>query len=197
MKGVTMKKIVALCLLMLPLAAMAGVLLEESFDDGLLGGWTRDPGTIGQRWGISSQHYYDPDYGLVCEEGDTQDERVISPAIQLGSANAVSFYWATSYTWFVSPHDNGDYSLEVCDVTDPGNWVELWNENVEGAFENWTWYNTVVELDSSWNSKEVQFAWRVYADDAADVWLDLVTVYDEYHSAVEESSFGQIKAMFW
>jgi hypothetical protein len=192
-----MKKFVMLCLLTLPLAAIAGMLLDESFDDGLLGDWTRDPGTIGQRWGINSQHYYDPDYGLVCEEGDAQDERVISPTIQLGSANAVSFYWATSYTWFVSPHDNGDYSLEIRDVDYPAYWEELWNENAEGTFENWTWYQTTVVVPESWNGREVQFAWRVVADDAADVWLDLVTVYDDYHSAVEESSFGQIKAMLW
>ena len=192
-----MKKIVALCLLTLPLAAMAGVLLNESFDDGLLGDWTRYPGTIGQRWGISSRYYYDPYYGLVCEKGDVQDERIISPAIQLGNANAVSFYWATSYTWFVSPHDNGDYSLEIRDVNHPYYWEELWNEGLEGTFENWIWYETTVVIPESWNNREVQLAWRVYADDAANCWLDLVRVYDDYGSAVEESSFGQIKAMLW
>jgi|GEM_PF-3214281 len=192
-----MKKIAVLCLLTLPLAAMAGVLLSESFDSGDLGGWTRDPGTTGQRWDISSAQYYDPDYGLVCPDGSNQDERIISPNVQLGNANAVSFYWATSYTWFVSPHSNGDYSLDICDVTDPGNWVELWNEETEGSFNNWTWYNTVVELDPSWNGKEVQFAWRIVVpSSAADVWLDAITVYDEYYASVEESSFGQIKAMF-
>ncbi len=69
----------------------ADVLFQESFTDCELTGWTRDPGQTGQRWIVSSQHYFDAPYGVLCEEGDQQDERLISPAIHLTSDVAITF----------------------------------------------------------------------------------------------------------
>ena len=133
---------------------------------------------------------------MLCEEGDQQDERLISPPIHLTSNVAITFNWATSYTWLVSPHNNGDYSLEIREAGGPGDWLELWNEESEGVFENWVWYETTLQIGGYYEGRDVQFAWRVQADNAADAYLDMITVFDDSSSSIEETSFGRIKASF-
>jgi hypothetical protein len=176
--------------------ASADVLFFEDFSDGDISDWTLDPGEVGQRWIVSSQHYFNGPYGVLCEMGRNQDERLISPPILLTSGVVVDFHWATSYTWFVSPHNNGDYSLEIREAGGPGEWVEIWNEEEFGPFENWVWYETEVGIGEFWFGHDVQFAWRIVADKAADAWLDTITVYDDGPSDVRETSFGVIKASF-
>ncbi|MCK4593297.1 choice-of-anchor J domain-containing protein [bacterium] len=174
----------------------AETLFFENFSNGDLTGWTLEPGEFGQRWIISSQHYFDAPYGVICEKGSDQDERLISPPIHLTSEVVIRFHWATSYTWFVSPHNNGDYLLEIREAGEPGDWVEIWNEETEGPFNNWTWYETKIGIGGFWDGHDVQFAWRIVADRAADAWLDTITVYDGGSSDIQETSFGVIKATF-
>ncbi|MCX7022097.1 MAG: hypothetical protein NTW26_07485 [bacterium] len=176
--------------------ASADVLFFEDFTSGNLDGWTLDPGEIGQRWMITSQHFFTGPFGVLCEKGEDQDERLISPPICLTSDVTVNFHWATSYTWFVSPHNNGDYSLEIREAGGPGEWVELWNEEEFGPFDNWVWNETEVEIGPYWYGHDVQFAWRIVADRAADVWLDMITVSDSGSSDIQETTFGAIKATF-
>jgi len=176
--------------------ASAEVLFFEDFSDGGMPGWTQDPGEIGQRWIVSSQHFFSGPFGVICEKGRDQDERLISPGICLTSDVVIDFYWATSYTWFVSPHDNGDYSLEIREAGGPGEWSEIWNEAEFGSFENWVWNETKVGIGGYWDGHDVQFAWRVVSDKAADVWLDTITVTAGDSSDVRETSFGAIKATF-
>lgn len=186
-----------LCVIfMLVTFTSADILFFEDFSDGELTGWTLDPGEFGQRWIISSRQYYDAPYGVICEKGTDQDERLISPPIQLTSDVVINFHWATSYTWFVSPHNNGDYILEMREAGEPGGWFEIWNEETEGPFENWTWYETEIEIGHAWEGWDVQFTWRIVANRAADARLDTITVYDGQSSDIQEMSFGQIKATF-
>lgn len=176
--------------------ASADTLFFEDFSDGNLTGWRLEPGEFGQRWIISTRHFYNAPYGVICEKGNDQDERLISPPIHLTSDVVIRFHWATSYTWFVSPHNNGDYKLEIREAGEPGAWVEIWNEETEGPFENWIWYETEIEIGHMWQGWDVQFAWRIVADEAADARLDTITVYDDESSDIQEMSFGQIKATF-
>jgi hypothetical protein len=187
---------ILLILLVFASFASAEVLFFEDFSDGEIPGWTLDPGELGQRWIVSSQHFYIGPYGVLCEKGQDQDERLISPPIGLTSDVTIDFFWATSYTWFVSPHNNGDFSLEIREAGGPGAWSEIWNEEEFGPFENWVWNETMLEIGDYWNGHDVQFAWRVVSDKAADVWLDTITVTDDESSDVQEMSFGTIKATF-
>jgi len=198
-----MKRFWWLAILALVSLASAEVLFSEDFFDGNLEGWTREPGEIGLRWVISSQRYYNGPYGAICPKGNNQDERLISPAVCLTAEVSIKFYWATSYTWFVSPHNNGDFRLEIREAGGPGGWVELWNEEADGPFENWVWNETEIDIGPYWYGHDVQFAWRVIAHKAADVWLDTITVYSEDEEPepdpdldIEEVSFGRIKAAY-
>ncbi|MBD3400778.1 MAG: hypothetical protein GF399_10670 [Candidatus Coatesbacteria bacterium] len=189
------KKTALLLLIVAVGLVQADVLFEEDFDSGDLDSWTLEPGEIGQRWIISSQRYYNPAYGVICEEGDQQDERLISPPINLTDNCELTFHWAASYTWLVTPHNNGDYSLEIRQAGGPGAWVSRWNEELVGVFENWTWYETTIAIDDYWEGFDVQFAWRLIGDNAADVWLDTIILTDDASTGVEETSFGQINAL--
>jgi hypothetical protein len=87
---------------------------------------------------------YDPD--LV-----PQDEWMISPVIDLSSAGSnlqLSFWFLTSYYWHVSPYNNGDMIVMVS--TDGGsNWsAPLWTEDDYGTFDNWTWYEVVLDFSA-------------------------------------------------
>jgi len=180
--------------------ASAEVLFFEDFTSGNLDGWTLDPGEFGQRWIISSQHFFNGPFGVLCEKGEDQDERLISPPICITSEVTVDFHWATSYTWFVSPHNNGDYILEIREAGGPGEWVGIWNEEEFGPFDNWVWNETEIEIGVLWYGHDVQFAWRIVADRAADAWLDTITISDDDspdpEPVVQEVSFGQIKAAY-
>ncbi|HUT99020.1 MAG TPA: hypothetical protein VM054_08090 [bacterium] len=187
---------ILLILVLLASFASAEVLFFEDFSDGNMTGWTLDPGETGQRWIVSSKHFFTGPFGVLCEKGEDQDERLISPAICLTSDVVVRFYWATSYTWFVSPHNNGDYILEIREAGGPGDWMEIWNEETFGQFENWVWNETKIVIGAYWFGHDVQFAWRIVADRAADAWLDTITVSDGGSSDIQETTFGVIKATF-
>jgi len=128
--------------------------LTEGFETWFPANWTRIITNGNYTWNqattnphsgtYSAQIVYDP--ALV-----PQDEWMISPTIDLGSALPsleLSFWFLTSYYWHVDPYDNGDMIIVVS--TDGGNnWsAPLWTEDDYGVFTNWTWYEVVLDFSA-------------------------------------------------
>ncbi|UCC80202.1 MAG: choice-of-anchor J domain-containing protein [Candidatus Zixiibacteriota bacterium] len=128
--------------------------LTEGFETWFPPNWTRIITNGNYTWNQSgysphggafnAQILYDP--ALV-----PQDEWMISPILDLSSASPdleLSFWFLTSYYWHVSPYDNGDMIIVVS--TDGGNnWSNpLWTEDDYGVFQNWVWYEVVLDFSA-------------------------------------------------
>ncbi len=108
------------------------------------------------------------------------DEQLITGVMDFSGATDayVSFWWNTSYYWFVSPYDNGDFDFDVS--TDGGaNWTTLWTEQNEGTFDSWTWYQEQIPLTAYAGMSNVMFRFRVVGADAAEASVDQVEFFDQ------------------
>ncbi len=128
--------------------------LTEGFETWFPPGWTPVITNSGYTWFQAS---YDPHGGVfdASIEYDPnlvpQDEWMVSPTLDLTSSGPnleLSFWFLTSYYWHVDPYDNGDMIIVVS--TDGGNnWSNpLWTEDDYGVFENWTWYEVVLDFSA-------------------------------------------------
>ena len=158
--------------------------LTEGFETWFPPDWTRIITNSGYTWnqvftssyeGIASAEIlYDP--ALV-----PQDEWMISPTLDFSNANnelQVEFYFLTSYYWHVDPFDNGDMQVRIS--TDDGDtWSEpLWTEDDYGLFDNWVWYQVILELDEYVGDPLVKIAFVYQGVDGAQANFDAIIVSD-------------------
>jgi hypothetical protein len=158
--------------------------LTEGFESWFPAGWdqiitngnyTWNQATTNPHSGsYSAEILYDP--ALV-----PQDEWMISPALDLSSALPtleLDFWFLTSYYWHVDPNDNGDMIVVVS--TDGGNnWsAPLWTEDDYGVFENWTWYNVVLDFSAYAGESNFKFALVYQGVDGAQADFDDVLLTD-------------------
>lgn len=164
------------------------ILLQEGFEGGVMPptGWTRingpsSPGSEAAHWRIDNSGYvYSGTYGAACPWGYNLNEWLISPALDLSAISnpAVSFQWASSYYWHVSPNDNGDLFVKVS-VDGGTTWNPVWTFGNIGVWQNWVWYFTTIDLSAYQGQPNVKIAFNVVANDNADIALDDIMVYGE------------------
>lgn len=126
------------------------IVLSTDFEDGIFPptGWTLQS-TSTVTWGLESSVPITGSYSTTCEYDPAlvaQNEKLISPVIDLTSAAFLSFNWNGSYYWSVSPYDNCD--LDVYVSTDGGTtWgaTAVWSEPTT-VWTNWTTYLAEVDL---------------------------------------------------
>jgi len=134
-------------------------------------------------WDTAQYNPYEGVLNAHCVYDETysgpQNEWLISDPIDLtgGTAWKLDFWWLGSYYWSVDPYPN--CTLTVFISTDGGtNWDYLWNQYEYGVFDNWTWYNTIIDLGAYLTASSAQFAFVYTGYDGAEFGLDLVTIND-------------------
>ncbi len=163
-----------------------GEILWEGFEGGTVPppNWTavvNNPYT----WEIDDYNPYEGTYNASCYYDDsytgTQDEWLISPAIDLSGESGwkLEFVWMGSYYWSVDPYDNCD--LEVWISTDGGaNFTtKLWCEEDVGEFTTFTWYEATVDLSAYSTESNVKLGFRYYGYDGAQFSIDAISVNNE------------------
>lgn len=174
-----------------------GSSFSDGFETGDLSLWDEvieGPGTAGDVgnafWYVQSSaplYIYEGSYSALVNWGYTIDTWIVSPTVNASATTEVSFAWYSSYYWHVDPNDNGDLFVKVS--TDGGsNWDEIWTFGEIGVWENWTWYETTLDL-SSYAGQQIQVSFNLVANDNADVALDIVYI----GNAVKKSDFGTIR----
>nr|MBN2278304.1 choice-of-anchor J domain-containing protein [candidate division Zixibacteria bacterium] len=137
-------------------------------------------------WEIDASTSYEGTYNASCYYDEnytgTQDEWLISPAIDLSGATSdlkLEFAWYGSYYWAVDPYDN--YDLEVWISTDGGTTfpTKLWDEDSYGLFTNWTWYLSTVDLSAYVGESNVAIGFRYYGYDGAHFAIDAISLNDD------------------
>lgn len=106
---------------------------------------------------------------------------MISPTLDLSSSSPnleLKFWFLTSYYWHVDPYDNGDMIIVVS--TDGGNnWSNpLWTEDDYGVFDNWTWYEIVLDFSAYVGESNFKVALVYQGVDGAQADFDDVLLTD-------------------
>ncbi len=161
----------------------------DDFETGDLSLWEEvidGPGTPGSgtnaHWYVQDGIVYEGSYAAMVDWGYTIDTWIISPSIPASVYTEVSFAWYTSYYWHVDPNDNGDLFVKVS--TNGGStWDEIWTFGNIGVWDNWTWYETVLDL-STYAGQNIQVAFNLVANDNADLNLDIVYIGDAAKKAL-------------
>lgn len=167
---------------------------EEGFENGNLGCFSV------QQFNAEDTWYYTPAAGFIephSGEGharigynvNPQDEYLISPVFDLTSLGApqLSFWWALSYSYSVAPNDNYDLIVEV--TTNGGlNWTPIWDETMVGEFDNWTYYNSWIDLQAYTEEDSFQFAFHYVGADGAAAYIDEIIVETEVGITERNSS---------
>jgi len=157
-------------------------------------GWTQIHGDSATRdWNRTSSASVSGRYSAISNWGYDLDEWLITPSLDFSGATspALSFWWGSSYTYHVW-YDRGDLFVKVS-VDGGQNWDTLWTFGEIGRWENWTWYQTTLDLSDYQGEPSVMIAFHVLADDNADIVLDHIFVTAKPWIYVSQSS-GRILA---
>ena len=156
---------------------------SDGFETGDLSLWDEviegsgTPGDVGNAYWYEiddPSSSYEGDHAAIVNWGYTIDTWMISPSFEATDTSIVSFAWNSSYYWHVDPYDNGDLFVKVS--ADGGTvWDTLWTFGDIGVWENWTWYETTIDL-SDYAGQTIQLAFQVVADDNADITIDNVYI---------------------
>lgn len=153
---------------------------EEGFENGNLGCfqvnqfnpaetwyWTNDGGFLGPQAGEG--------YARIAYSLSPQDEWLVSPVFDFTAfqPTVLSFWWALNYNLSVV---NDSYDLILKVTTDGENWTNIWDETMEGVFENWVYYQTQIDLTDYYGEDNFQFAFNYVGTDGAAAYLDEVVV---------------------
>jgi len=157
----------------------------DSFEDGTFDAWEQfiqGPGTPGEGGNPYWFATDDPDGGVVpdgsfiarADWGYDIDTWLISPLVMVEPGTGVTLDWFSSYHWSVDPNPNAELMVKIS--TDGGStWEEVWNWQNIGVWENFTWYNTTVEL-TDYVGQAVHVAINLVGDDNAVTEIDNVIV---------------------
>ncbi len=159
------------------------VTFEDGFESGDLLLWDEvieGSGTAGEGgypyWYVleGEDNAYEGIHSAFVNWGYNLDTWMITPKIIVTENTFVSFFWNSSYYWHVDPNDNGDLFVNIS--SDNGEtWETLWTFGNIGVWENWTWYETTIEL-SEYAGSIINIAFNLVANDNADVVVDNVLV---------------------
>jgi len=161
-------------------------IISQNFEGGVMPptGWTQHIQNASYTWQISTSYYHSGTYGAVSPWDYNLDEWLISPVINLssyptGTPIFLSFWWEGSYYWYVSPNNNGTFSVDV--TTNGTDWTTIWDEETTYAWSNWIWYDANfgnhLDLSAYAGQTSFQFRFRNLANDNADVGLDDILLY--------------------
>ena len=151
-------------------------------------------------WEVQTQNTGDPTYTWFAQDFNPyegsfnagvlwdpllspQDEWLISPAFSLpdeapADTNIrwdIRFNWMMSYNWGVYPEDN--YDLELRMSLNGGEFSTiLWDEESEGVFNNFQWYETSIDLIEYAGNSNVRLAWRYAGSNGAEAGIDIVSL---------------------
>ena len=182
---VVMKKILFSFLVLMLAGWSLGQVFEEDFESGNMPpeGWTLESSNANFTWNSYAAGPISGNYSASVEYDESlvpQDEKLISPVIDLStSASALlTFKVSMSYYWSVDPNDNYDFNVLVS--TDGGaTWTQVWNEHDYGVFESYTPFNVQVSLDEYIGNNNVQLAFQYIGSDGAQVILDDIVIYED------------------
>lgn len=164
-------------------------LLYEGFEAGIIppNGWNKidgpstPGGTSPAHWGVDAANYiFSGQYSAVCSWGLNLDEWLVTPGLDFSNINnpAMSFWWMSSYFWNVSPNDNGDLFVKAS--TDGGRtWKTLWTFGNIGAWDDFVWYYSIIDLSAYRGKSNVKIAFNVVASDNADIAVDEIAVFGD------------------
>lgn len=126
--------------------------------------WTNETAFIGP--------YAGEGYARIAYSLSPQDEWMISPVFDLSMYENPSllFYWSLSYIYSIDPNDNYDLFVKV--TTDGENWTSIWDESMVGVFENWIYYEQILDLNEYQGESYFQFAFNYVGTDGAAAYLD-------------------------
>ena len=154
-------------------------LFKDDFETGDFSKWAEmieGPGTPGDGgfahwWVITDDRVaYEGDCAAMVNWGFTIDTWLISPEIPVDNNTILSFIWSGSYSWNVDPYDHGDLFVKVS--ADSGvSWEPVWTFGEIGTWEDWVWYETVIDL-SDYEGSLLKIAFNIVADDNGDILLD-------------------------
>jgi hypothetical protein len=160
--------------------------LNEDFEGAIFPptGWMQEIGNISHTWtraGVPNLIPYSGSYAAYVPWNYSQNERLISPALNFSSADSdlrVEFSWAADYEYMVSPDNNGDYELWLSTNAGSSWSTLLWSVDSIGVFANYDWYRESIDLGAYIGQTNVRLSWLYAANDADDIVLDLVVVAD-------------------
>lgn len=158
--------------------------LAEGFETWFPAGWERIITNPGYTWFQAS---YNPQEGnfnasIVYDPALVpQDEWMISPVIDLSAARPgleLKFWFLTSYYWHVDPYNNGDMII-VVSIDGGDTWsMPLWTEDDYGVFENWIWYEVILDFNEYVGESNFRVALVYQGVDGAQADFDAVLLTD-------------------
>ncbi len=162
----------------------ATAILTEDFEGGVVPptGWTLESNNP-YTWEIDNYDPYEGAYNASCYYDETyagpQSEWLISPVLDLSAGTfALDFWFLGSYYWSVDPYDNCDLQIWVS-IDGGATWpMEVWNSDNYGEFDNWAWYNAVVDLSMFEGESNVKVAFVYDGYDGAQFSIDAIQVYE-------------------
>lgn len=176
-----MKKILLFAAILMIGVAHAQI-FQEDFEGGTFppDGWTVESTNTTQTWALytdgpitgtgSANVQYD-------ENMVPQDEKLISPEIDLSAYSnvALTFKASLSYYWAVDPNDNYDFNV-LASTDQGGTWTSVWNEDDHGEFPNFSAFDVLVNLDAYAGESSVQLAFHYTGLDGAQLLIDDILV---------------------
>lgn len=117
-------------------------------------------------------------YGSV---GETQDERLITPAINLSNyvSASLSFVFAANYTYIHNDDPQEQYNLQVLASTDGGNTFPTLLYDLRedaGSFENWERITATANLSALVGQPNVKIAFKYYGMYGAQLIIDDINI---------------------
>ena len=159
---------------------------EEGFENNNLGCFSVQQSNSEETWYWTNETafigpYSGEGYARITYSLSPQDEWMISPIFDLSMHENPSllFYWSLSYTYSIDPNDNYDLYVKV--TTDGDNWTSIWDESMVGVFENWVYYEQILDLNEYQGEPYFQFAFNYVGTDGAAAYID------EVHLDIETS----------
>lgn len=161
-------------------------LFSDNFESGDLSKWdslTPGAGTAGETGGIpywhaSDAYSMDGVFAGVTNWGFDIDTWIITPELNIGDNQILRFNWMGSYYWSVDPNQNCNLMVHFSE--DGGNsWQLLWQNTDIGVWDDWTWYETTIDM-SSFEGQNILIAFNYQSDDGADVTIDNVFMGDGF-----------------
>lgn len=151
-------------------------------------------------WHKDAGYFHGGSYGAAYGWGHNLDGwlRILNLDFSQVVAIDLSFWWESSFYWSVDPNDNADLFVEVS--TDGGtSWDTLWtfgdsadvvNSGPLWPWGQFVWVQSTLNLDAYAGQSDVYVAFRVVADDNADIAIDDVLI-DTTEAAVAEKPITQ------
>lgn len=147
--------------------------------------WEKVSKNMNYSWQLDNINTYKGNFSACCRHDpykNPQNEWIITPSINLTDyyESQLCFHWFMSYFWSVYPYDNYDFAVYITSKNET-DWIQLWNEEQVGLFENWIWYNTskeeTVDLSSYGAQDNIRIGFQYNGSDGAQLNVDDICVY--------------------